>query len=72
VIVNAIVQALSHVTPIRNYFLLLSDDNDTNNNNEAENDTTITVSTSPLVQSFSLLSAIDRYSCRRLADDGGE
>jgi hypothetical protein len=38
--VNAIVQAIAHVIPIRNYFLLLSDNDNTNDNNEADHDTT--------------------------------
>ena len=53
--VNAIVQALAHVTPIRNYFLLLSDNDNNNDNNEAADDTTTSSLSSPLVQSFSLL-----------------
>ena len=53
--VNAIVQALAHVTPIRNYFLLLSDNNDNNNDSNEADDTTTYSLSSPLVQSFSLL-----------------
>ena len=53
--VNAIVQALAHVTPIRNYFLLLSDNDNNNDNNEAADDTITSSLSSPLVQSFSLL-----------------
>ena len=68
--VNAIVQALAHVTPIRNYFLLLSDDN-TNDNNEADNDTTTQshLHWSNPSHCYQQLIGIHVW---RLADDGGE